>query len=143
MMPTLAQLETYASLSPAARVEFNRDPRCFLLFFSYYYSDFIKYPFASFHGDFADDLVDLHEGRITRLCWCTFAETSKTSMAKAWLVWNIVTRSKKYPNVDSHDRANAERYMFEAITQMQSNARLKADYGNLFNSTRSRTDEKQ
>lgn len=143
MIPTNAQIKDFSALSPAARREVNRNPRNFLLFFAYYYLDYLKYPFAPFHADFADDLADLHEGIITRLVWCTAAETSKTSFAQAWLIWNIVTKSKSYPNVDSHDRANAERFLFETIHHLQTNDRIKEDYSNLFNSTRSRVEEKQ
>lgn len=142
-LPTSKDFEEYAALSSAARREVNKDPRSFLLFFSYYFFEYVKYPFAPFHLDFAKDLVDLHTQKITSLVWCTSRDTAKTAFARAWLIWNIVNAASMYPNVDSHDRVNSERFLYEVIHALQTNKRLIVDYGQLFNDPVSRTEEKQ
>ena len=108
----------------------------FSLFFCYYFTDYIKYEFAPFHYEMFGDLNDLMNDTIRELLWCMFRESAKTSIAKGFLTWIIVYHKRMYPNVDSFDKENAERILYDIIVELQTNARLKADFGELFNAKR-------
>lgn len=131
-IPTRQELVDYISLTPPERRAVNKDPHIFLLFFSYYFCEAIKYPFASFHADFANDLVDLYDGVITQLVWCTARETAKSAFASGWLLWLIVNSKDDYFNVDSYDGANSEGFTFDVSNHLLTNPRILADYGKLY-----------
>lgn len=131
--PTIEQLFELERLTSQQRKAVFENPYSFLLFFSYYYSPFIKSPFADFHLDFAEDLGDLVTGKIHELAWVTGRDTAKTSFAKAFLVQCIGGKKFRYPNVDSFERSNSERFLFEVVNNLQTNARFRFDYGELFN----------
>lgn len=132
-IPTQQQFEEFSRLSPQAKREVCKEPRNFLMFFSYFFFEYIKYPFAPFHEDFEQDLVDLLEGRITELVWCTARDTAKTSFTKAWAIWLFANKKRKYYNQTSYDDANSDKFLFDCIIEMQTNNRLKEVYGDLFN----------
>lgn len=113
----------------------------FLLFFSYYFFHYIKAPFADFHYEMGQDIHDLVEGKIKELGWFEFRESAKTSLAKGFTAWCIANRKFEYINVDSHDKNNSGRFLFDVVLELQTNARLKADFGELFNAKR--TDEQK
>lgn len=115
----------------------------FLAFFSYYFFHYLKSPFASFHLDMADDLVDLVSGKIKELGWFMFRESAKTSLSKGFLVWCIVYRKFEYINVDSHDKANSGRFLFDVVLELQTNQKIRNDFGDLFNAKRSDTEKTQ
>ena len=108
----------------------------FSLFFCYYFIDYIKYDFAPFHFDMFQDLNDLTEGKIRELLWIIFREGAKTSFAKIYLSWIICYKKRLYPNVDSFDKENAERILFDIVVELQSNPRIKNDFGELFTAKR-------
>jgi len=120
-------------------VEGTRDERVYLcgedfsLFMCYYFIDYIKYPFAPFHYDFFQDITDMDNGKIREVAWLAFRESAKTSFAKIWLAWIICYKKRGYVNVDSFDKENAERVLFDLVLEMQTNNLLKADFGNLYN----------
>jgi phage terminase large subunit-like protein len=72
-----------------------------------------------------------------------FRESAKTTLAKLFIIWLIAYQKKKYINVDSFDKENAERILFDVAFEMVNNARLKADFGQLFSKERSINDIKQ
>ena len=111
----------------------------FPAFISYYFSDFFTYQFAPFHYQFFDDCQDLASGKIKRAAWIGFRECAKTSIAKLFLVWLIVYKKKKYINVDSYDKENSERLLFDVVLSLQTNQRLINDFGQVYN--RKRTDD--
>lgn len=115
----------------------------FLLFAVYYFSEYFKYPIADFHRDFNDDLHDLVEGNIKEVAWIAFRESAKTSYAKLFIIWLICYSKRKYINVDSFTKENAERILFDVASEMVNNARLRADYGVLFSKEREIGDVKQ
>jgi len=123
----------------------TRDERKFLcsrdfsLFFIYYYIDYIKYPFAPFHFDMFQDLRDLETDELREILWLMFRESAKTSIAKAYVNWLICYKKRKYINVDSFDKENAERILFDIVVEMQTNPRILADFGELFNQDRSKS----
>lgn len=95
-------------LTSAGRRELFSDPRYFPLFFAYYLPEYIKYPFADFHFRMFADTQRLLKGDIRELAWIMFRESAKTSIAKALIVYLICTEQRRYINVDSYDKGNAE-----------------------------------
>lgn len=124
-------LEVVISGTPAERMYLCE--KDFSLFFCYYFTEYIKYPFAPFHFDMFQDVKDLMEGKYREIAWIMFRESAKTSMAKIFLTWLIVYKKRKYINVDSFSTTNAERILFDIIQNLQSNMLLKADFGELYN----------
>lgn len=105
----------------------------FMAFFIYNYIDYIKFPFAPFHFEMFDDIGNLVAGVYREVAWVMFRESAKTSIAKGFITWIICTNKKKYINVDSFDKENAERMLFDAILELQKNPRILRDYGELYN----------
>lgn len=109
----------------------------FSLFFCIYFVDYIKYPFAPFHFDMFKDTKDLFSDEIREVAWLAFRESAKTSIAKGLLLWIIAFKKRSYLNIDSFDKENAERILFDLVTEMQSNINFRNDFGELFNVSRS------
>lgn len=115
----------------------------FMLFAIYYFKEYFTYPIAEFHKDFNNDLHDLVEGKIREVAWIAFRESAKTSYAKLFIIWLICYKKRFYINVDSFDRENAERILFDIAFEMVNNKRLRADFGILFSKERGIQDIKQ
>lgn len=111
----------------------NKD---FSLFFVYYFVDYIKYDFAPFHYEMFQDIKDLFDDEIREVSWVAFRESAKTSLAKAVVLWLIASGRRRYLNVDSFDKENSERILFDIVVEMQTNARFRSDYGELYNTKR-------
>jgi phage terminase large subunit-like protein len=130
-------------------IEGTKDERLFLaeqsfmLFAIYYFQEYFKYGIADFHKDFNNDLHDLVNGDIREVAWIAFRESAKTSYAKLFIIWLIAFSKKRYINVDSFDRENAERILFDIAFEMVNNARLRSDFGVLFSKERGIQDIKQ
>lgn len=105
----------------------------FSLFFIYYMVDYIKYPFAPFHFEMFKDLEDMMDDQYRELAWIMFRESAKTSIAKGFVLWLITYNKRRYINVDSFDKENAERTLFDVVVEMQTNKRYKADFGEMYN----------
>jgi len=105
----------------------------FSLFFCYYFTEYIKYPFAPFHFDMFQDVKDLMSGKYREIAWIMFRESAKTSFAKIFLTWLIVYKKRIYINVDSYSTTNAERILFDVILNLQTNKLLISDFGQLYN----------
>lgn len=106
------------------------------MFFLYYYLAYVKYEFAPFHYQMFHELMDLMNDIYRELAWIMFRESAKTSIAKGFLMWLICYKQRRYINVDSFDKENAERVLFDLVVEMQTNKRIKADFGELFNAAR-------
>lgn len=104
----------------------------FMLFAMYYFKEYFIYPIAEFHKDFNNDLHDLVAGRIKEVAWIAFRESAKTSYAKMFIVWLICFNKRFYINVDSFDKENAERILFDIVFEMVNNQILRRDFGVLF-----------
>jgi phage terminase large subunit-like protein len=123
-------------------IEGRKEERVFLceqdfsLFMAYYFNEYIKYPFAPFHYDMFRDLKDLRDGIIDELAWIMFRESAKTSFAKIFFVYLICYKLFKYPNADSFDKTNSENLLFDVVTILQTNKKIKADFGELYNKKR-------
>lgn len=130
-------------------IEGTKDERKFLcendfsLFFCYYFSEYIKYPFAPFHFNMFEDVKDLMSGKVREVAWIAFRESAKTSISKIFLLWLVAYRKRLYVNVDSFDKENAERILFDIVLEMQVNKRLRYDFKELYNAKRSSSEVSQ
>ena len=115
----------------------------FGLFAIYYFNKYFSYALAPYHYDFFQDCHDLTDNKIREVAWIAFRESGKTSIAKLFVIWLIVTGKRKYINVDSFDKENAERILFDVAFEMVNNKRLQADFGVLFSKERGIQDIKQ
>jgi len=117
--------------------------RDFNLFFLYYFLEYVKYPFAPFHFEMFSDIKDLMGGGIKELAWIAFRESAKTSISKIFLLWLIAFKKRSYLNIDSFDKENAERILFDIVLEMQVNKRFRQDFGELFNAKKSSSEVSQ
>lgn len=117
--------------------------RSFGLFCIYYFPEYFRYALAPYHYDFFKDCHDLVDGNIREVAWIAFRESGKTSIAKLFVIWLIAFQKRKYINVDSFDKENAERILFDVAYEMTNNKRLQADFGVLFSKQRGIEDIKQ
>ena len=118
--------------------------RSFGLFAVFYFQEYFKYRLAPYHYDMIDELERLDKGEeIRELVFIMFRESAKTTFSKIYLMWLIVFKKKKYINVDSFDKENAERILFDIAYELSNNTRIKADYGELFSRKRAADDIKQ
>lgn len=115
----------------------------FALFALYYFRDYFKYPLADYHYDMNQDLHDLIEGKVREVAWIMFRESAKTTFAKLFIIWLVSYGKKKYINVDSFDKENAERILFDVAYELVNNKDLQADFGVLFSKERSINEVKQ
>lgn len=115
----------------------------FGLFCIFYFKDYFKYALADYHYDFFQDCHDLADTKIREVAWIAFRESGKTSIAKLFVIWLIATKKRQYINLDSFDKENAERILFDVAFEMTNNKRLQADFGVLFSKERGISDIKQ
>lgn len=115
----------------------------FGLFCIYYFSDYFKYALAPYHYNFFDDCHDLVENKIREVAWIAFRESGKTSIAKLFVIWMVAYQKRKYINVDSFDKENAERILFDVAFEMVNNKRLQSDFGILFSRSKGIDEIKQ
>lgn len=133
----------------ARMIDGTKQDRVFLaeqsfgLFCVYYFSNYFKYALASYHYDFFNDCHDLVDNKIREVAWIAFRESGKTSIAKLFVIWQIVYKKRVYINVDSFDKENAERILFDVAYELVNNARLQADFGVLFSKGRGIDEIKQ
>lgn len=104
----------------------------FAAFFAYYFSSFFVYETPEFHKDMFDDVQDLSEQKLDELMWCMFRESAKTSIAKVFVCWLICYRKKRFINYDCHDKANAEAALYDIAVWLQTNERIREDFGDLY-----------
>lgn len=115
----------------------------FILFAIYYFKDYFKYSLAPYHYDFSQDLHDLVDGKIREVAWIAYRESAKTTFAKLFVIWMICYKKRSYLNLDSFDKENSERILFDVAYELVNNKRLQADYGVMFSKERGITDIKQ
>jgi predicted phage terminase large subunit-like protein len=116
----------------------------FGLFAVYYFRDYFKYSLAPYHFEMIDSLELLQEGKeIRELAFIMFRESAKTTLSKLYIIWLITFKKKLYINVDSADKENAERILFDVAYELSNNKRIIKDYGLLFSRKKSQDDIKQ
>lgn len=91
----------------------------------------------------AQDLHDLLDGKIRECAWIMYRESGKTVFAKMFITWCIAYKKRNYINVDSFDRENAERILFDVAFELSNNARILADFPVLYSRKRNIEDIKQ
>lgn len=130
-------------------IEGTKEERVFLaehsfgLFCIYYFDRYFKYSLADYHYDFFQDCHDLVDNKIREVAWIAFRESGKTSIAKLFVIWLICYKKRSYLNIDSFDKENAERILFDVAYELVNNTRLQADYGVLFAKARGIDEIKQ
>ncbi|MBK9482670.1 MAG: hypothetical protein IPO02_11980 [Bacteroidetes bacterium] len=136
---TLAKaLEAITTLSKEARVEAIRtSPYGEELFMGYYFSEYIKYPFAPFHFEMFQDWRDLQSGKIRELAWIMFRESAKSSISKVLMTKSICFKERAYINIDSFDKDNSETFLFDVAQNLLTNRRIIQDFGFLYEKKRS------
>jgi phage terminase large subunit-like protein len=115
----------------------------FGLFAIYYFSEYFKYPLAPYHYDMVQDCHDLLDGKIREVVWLMYRESAKTTFAKLFVLYLICTNKRRYINVDSFDKENSERILFDVAFELSNNNRLRADFGALFVRSKNLEDVKQ
>lgn len=108
----------------------------FGVFFLEYFQHYVKYPTPEFHYGMFEDLDGLTTRKWTELAWIMFRESVKTSMLKAYVCYLIAYRKKRYINVDSYDKDNAEGFLFDVALELQTNKRIIRDFGHLYTEDR-------
>ncbi len=127
-------------------IEGTREERIFLceksfgLFFSYYFIEQIKYKYAPFHLEMFDKLMRLDRREKPEMLTVAFRESSKTSIARAFILWQVLYRKANYILIASYSQENAESNLASVIMTLQNNKRLQADFGNI--NPKKNTDEK-
>lgn len=112
------------------RYIFEQSPK---LFAYYYFTSYFHYDPAPFHEEMWDDYKGLMNDDLTEVAWIMFRESAKTSIAKICLIHAICFEKKRYINWDSYDKGNAEQALFDVTVTLQTNQRLIADFGELYN----------
>ncbi len=135
----LAQaLERISKMTPQARVMIIKNSQYGEeLFMGYYFSEYIKYPFAPFHFEMFQDWRDLRDGKIRELAWIVYREAAKSSIAKVLLTKMVCFNERAYLNVDSFDKSNAENFLFDIAQNLLTNRRIISDFGQLYDRKRS------
>ena len=82
-------------------------------------------------------------GKIKRMCVVMFGESAKTSLAKAFVMWLLLYEKRRYLNVDSFDRENAERILFDIVLELQTNGRIKSEFGEVYNAPKKQDEVQQ
>ncbi len=107
-------------------------------FVTYYLQHYIWSEFASFHYDMMRDVHDLLDFKVREVAWFMFGESAKTSFAKALILYMIAYEIEPYINVDAFDSTNSERLLFDVVWELQTNSRFIRDFGQLYNTKRSK-----
>lgn len=141
-------------------------PQGFVRFYTYYYHDSINFAHADFHYDVMEALWILIQSStgikpehkspnlkltpelmqfVDEVLYIGFRECAKTTMFKAFVQYIICYELRRYINVDAYDKTNSERILFDLVFNMQTNTRLRADFGELYTTSRTKdeTDQKR
>lgn len=137
-------------------------PQGFLRFYTYYFYDTIGYAHGQTHLDVMEAMwlviqstpnlkekyktklpLTAQERQIDEILWIGFRELAKTSQMKAFLTYTLCYDLRRYPNVDAYDGANSERILFDIVFALQTNPRLKADFGELYTTQRTKDEADQ
>ena len=61
-----------------------------------------------------------------------YRESAKTTIAKLFIIWLITFKKRSYLNVDSADKENSERILFDVAYELSNNQKLIEDFGILY-----------
>lgn len=108
----------------------------------YYFTPYYSYDPAPFHDLMWEDMIQLDNLDVTEVMWKMFRESAKTSIHEIKLIHGICYNKFKWHNWSSYDKGNAENALFDIAIELQTNDRLRADYGDLYNGGLQKTKEK-
>lgn len=118
---------------------FEQSPK---LFAYYYFTNYFQYEPAPFHEDMWTDGKELMDLDITDLMWEMFRESAKSSIFQIIVIHGICYRKFKWGNWSSYAKANAENALFDIGIELQTNSRLKTDFGELYSGGLKKSSEK-
>lgn len=72
----------------------------------------------------------------TEVMLLAFRESAKTSLVKEFVIYLIAYNLEDYIVWDSFDLTNSKRALFDIVVELQTNRRLKEDFGDLYNAKR-------
>ena len=121
------------------RYLFELSPKHFAF---YYFTQYYSYDPAPFHNDMWEDMMLLDNLEVNEVMWKMFRESAKTSIHQIKLIHGICYNKFKWHNWSSYDKGNAENALFDIAIELQTNDRLRADYGDLYNGGLQKTKEK-
>lgn len=133
--PTKEVYERLKSLDRDSRVAACKaNPSLFSL---YYFPHTKGYVFAFFHMLFFWAFTKLLNGKTWELLLFAFRESAKTSLVKEFVIYCIAYNVEDYIVWDSYDGGNSKRALFDIVVELQTNKRLIADFGEMYNAKRS------
>lgn len=116
--------------------------KSFLVFILYYFPNYVNYRLAEYHYAMEEDLFDLlKREKIREVLWVMYRESGKTTFLKLFIIWMIIFKKKHYINVDSFDKENAERILFDVVYELTNNKLLERDFGIFFSRKKENLDE--
>ena len=107
------------------------------LFSLYYFAHSKTYSFADFHMEIFWSFKQLMNLTIDELILLGFRECAKTALTKEFVIKCIVYGLEDYIVWDSFDGGNSGRAVFDIIVELQTNKRLKQDFGEHYTAKRS------
>lgn len=113
--------------------------KSFVLYFLYYFTESIKYPFADFHYEIFDKCERLlSQNEYKEYLLIAFRESAKSTIARAYVSWLVIFRKRKYILLGSYDLKNAESNLYSIINNLQNNKSIISDFGNICPDTTSK-----
>lgn len=109
----------------AGRIELCRNS--FKYFWLYYFLEHFECTLATFHKTWLEDIVSWD-----KIAWMAFRESLKTSIVKAYLVWCVVYKKKRFICWYWHDLSASMSNLFDIISILQTNEKIVNDFGMLF-----------
>lgn len=107
----------------------------FFHFCAIYFPEMFTFPVAQFHKQWYKLLKYEHPmtgDPFTFLVLIGFRESAKTSIAKLYVLWMIVTGQRRFISYVSYDSESAEDALFDVSTWLQTNKLLIRDFGQLY-----------
>lgn len=98
----------------------------FYWFFHTYFARYVKYVTAEFHRQMDKDLQD---PSITFLEILAFRGSAKSTLVRAYAVWAIVTKQKRYVLLIGNTESQAKKYLGNIRFELEKNVLLIDDFG--------------
>lgn len=118
----------------------GKDFKYFLL---YYFSQYIKFPFADFHFEMFENLNLISEKKIRELGFIMFRESAKTSIVKAYITWCILYKKKEFILVSSYEKENSVNTIVDVINNLVANKKITSDFGQIVKLSKDKDDDKK
>lgn len=109
---------------------FEQEPAYFGI---YYFPKQFKFAIPPFHFEMDEDYKALMDGRAWAAMWKIFRDSAKTTKVKIQNIHAICYRKKRFIRWVTEDGDNSEQALFDITVALQTNKKLIADFGNLYN----------